>query len=114
MRLARRLKHSEHNYYHGTLWDKRLYRSIWIVSSIIFLGYVIQPGRGGATLRIAAAIISVSLLLTCWRGWHLGAIQSDTTGVTAHGAIRRWHWAWDEVDRFSAESGTIPFSLNRH
>jgi hypothetical protein len=94
---------TEVTWYHGTVWDKRLYVAIFPLCDLLLAGYLVHPGRGGNTLRVITALLMAAALFLAFRGRRLGRIAADAQGVTAYGALRRWRWSWHEIDHFTIE-----------
>jgi hypothetical protein len=92
-------------WFHGTRWDKRLYVLIYPTFSLLFLGFVFNPGKGGSPLRVAVATEILVALIFAIRGARVGTVRADNRGVKAYGAVRRWDWAWSQIQGFSTAPG---------
>jgi hypothetical protein len=94
----------------GTRWDKWLYRGIGPLFSLLIVAGLVNPGNGGNAQRALLAGLVVQALASTWRGWRLGTIEISPRGLQAYGALRRWHWAWSELDHVEVGSGALPFA----
>ncbi len=102
--------HQQREVLRGTGWDKWMYRSIGPFLSLLLVAGLFNPGRGGYGLRVFVAVLILLALASTWRGWRLGTIQIDAQGIEAYGALRRWRWAWSELDYVEVGSGPLPFA----
>ena len=99
----------EREVFHGTTLDKRLYTYGYVVFSLLFVGFVFNPGKGGTGLRVAVAIAIAVMLILAWRSRRLGRIVASPRGVRAYGYVAAWHWQWSDIDHFDAEYKPLPF-----
>jgi hypothetical protein len=111
--LSRRVKATalDREVFHGTVLDKRIYTYGYVVFSLLFVGYVFNPGRGGTGLRVAVAVGIAVMLVLAWRSRRLGQIVASAHGVSAYGYVAAWHWRWSDIDHFVADYKPLPFVL---